>query len=484
MNSEAPRRTTIGPMVLMAMNASVIVGLEGLPDMALYGVPLIFLFLVGAVTFLVPVGLVSSELAVGWPGGGGIYGWVNAAFGRRAAVVAVWCQWMQILVWYPTVLSFGAATIAYIFNPALAENVTFNIVLVLVIFWSVTLLNLRGIRTSSLVATVGLVLGTIVPVLLVILFAAIWLASDQAIAIPEENRGFLPRLEGIRGLALAAGMVTFYSGLEVNAVHGSKVRHPRTTIPFSMIFAATLVLGIYVFGSLGVAFVLPPEEIRESLNVGPMEMFRVFLSKHGLSALSPLLAACLAVGVLGHVSTWVIGPAEAVRKAAENRDLPEILSRTNRNGAPTLILFIQAVVVTAMTLPFMLLKGVSVAFFFLTALSGTVYLIMYMMMFAAGIRLRYSHPHVERHFKVFGGLVGMWIIAGLGIAVSLTALLLSFLPPEKSQIDVGNITTYVSIEIAAFIILVGIGFVLPLPTRRAAAGHDNSETGRPTPREP
>ena len=471
-------------MVLMAMNASVIVGLEGLPDMALYGVPLIFLFLVGAVTFLVPVGLVSSELAVGWPGGGGIYGWVNAAFGRRAAVVAVWCQWMQILVWYPTVLSFGAATIAYIFNPALAENVTFNIVLVLVIFWSVTLLNLRGIRTSSLVATVGLVLGTIVPVLLVILFAAIWLASDQAIAIPEENRGFLPRLEGIRGLALAAGMVTFYSGLEVNAVHGSKVRHPRTTIPFSMIFAATLVLGIYVFGSLGVAFVLPPEEIRESLNVGPMEMFRVFLSKHGLSALSPLLAACLAVGVLGHVSTWVIGPAEAVRKAAENRDLPEILSRTNRNGAPTLILFIQAVVVTAMTLPFMLLKGVSVAFFFLTALSGTVYLIMYMMMFAAGIRLRYSHPHVERHFKVFGGLVGMWIIAGLGIAVSLTALLLSFLPPEKSQIDVGNITTYVSIEIAAFIILVGIGFVLPLPTRRAAAGHDNSETGRPTPREP
>ncbi|MFP6638769.1 MAG: amino acid permease, partial [Myxococcota bacterium] len=404
--------------------------------------------------------------------------------GRRAAVVAVWCQWMQILVWYPTVLSFGAATIAYIFNPALAENVTFNIVLVLVIFWSVTLLNLRGIRTSSLVATVGLVLGTIVPVLLVILFAAIWLASDQAIAIPEENRGFLPRLEGIRGLALAAGMVTFYSGLEVNAVHGSKVRHPRTTIPFSMIFAATLVLGIYVFGSLGVAFVLPPEEIRESLNVGPMEMFRVFLSKHGLSALSPLLAACLAVGVLGHVSTWVIGPAEAVRKAAENRDLPEILSRTNRNGAPTLILFIQAVVVTAMTLPFMLLKGVSVAFFFLTALSGTVYLIMYMMMFAAGIRLRYSHPHVERHFKVFGGLVGMWIIAGLGIAVCLTALLLSFLPPEKSQIDVGNITMYVSIEIAAFIILVGIGLVLPLPTRRAAAGHDDSETGRPTPREP
>ena len=468
-------------MVLMAMNASVIVGLEGLPDMALYGVPLIFLFLFGAVTFLIPVGLVSSELAVGWPGGGGIYGWVDAAFGRRAAVVAVWCQWMQILVWYPTVLSFGAATIAYVFNPALAENAIFNILLVLVIFWSVTLLNLRGIRTSSVVATVGLVLGTLLPVLLVILFAVIWLASDQPIAIPEENRGFFPRLDGIRGLALAAGMVTFYSGLEVNAVHGSRVRNPRKTVPFSMIFAATLVLGIYVFGSLGVAFVLSPEEIRGSLNVGPMEMFRVFLSKHGLSSVSPILAACLAVGVLGHVSTWVIGPAEAVRKAAQNRDLPEVLSRTNRNGAPTLILFIQAVVVTVMTLPFLALKGVSVAFFFLTALSGTVYLIMYMMMFAAGIRLRYSHPHVERHFKVFGGLIGMWFVGGMGIAVSLIALVLSFLPPEKSQIDVGNIATYVSIEVGAFIVLVGIGLVLPLPSRRAAADHTDSEATRPEP---
>ena len=120
-------------MLLVAMNASVIVGLEGLPDMALYGVPLIFLFLIGAVTFLIPVGLISSELAVGWPRGGGIYGWVDSAFGRRSAVVAVWCQWVQILVWYPTALSFGAATFAYIFDPQLAENPTFIMIVVLAI---------------------------------------------------------------------------------------------------------------------------------------------------------------------------------------------------------------------------------------------------------------------------------------------------------------------------------------------------------------
>lgn len=466
MNADGRSRTKLGPVILMAMNVSVIVGLEGMPDMALYGMPLIFLFLVGAITFLVPVGLVSSELAVGWPGGGGVYGWVDAAFGPRAAVLAVWCQWMQVLVWYPTVLSFGAASVAYIFNPSLAEDPVFNIVVVLGIFWSVTLLNLRGIGTSSRIATIGLIFGTILPVLLVVLFAVVWLAGDRPIAIPEENRSFLPNLDGIRGLALAAGMVTFYSGLEVNAVHGADVRNPRSTIPFAMISATILVLVIYIFGSLGVAFVLSPDEIRESLNAGPMEMFRVFLVYHGLASASPILAACVALGVIGHLSTWVIGPTEAIRVAAQHRQLPSILARSNRNGAPIALLFIQAGVVSLMALSFLVLRDVSVAFFILTVLSGTIYLVMYIMMFAAGIRLRYSHPHVERHFSVPGGRIGMWVVAGTGILVSIVGLMLSFLPPESSQLDVGDVTKYVSIEVGAFLCLVLAGLILPFLTRR------------------
>ncbi len=457
---------TLGPMLLVAMNASVIVGLEGLPDMALYGVPLICLFLVGAVTFLIPVGLISSELAVGWPGGGGVYGWVDSAFGRRPAVLAVWCQWVQILVWYPTALSFGAATFAYIFEPKLAENPVFVMVVVLAIFWTVTLMNFRGLKTSGIVATIGLVLGTILPTLLVILFAAIWLINDHPIAIPEENRGFFPKLEGIRGLAIAAGMITFYSGLEVNAVHGSRINRPRKSIPFAMVLSAAIVLAVYIFGSLGIAFILTPEQIRTDLNVGPMEMFRVFLETHGLGMISPILAACVCIGVLGHISTWVIGPTEAIRRAAQRRDLPAIFGKTNQHGVPTPLLLIQAAVVTAMTLPFLFLKDVSTAFLILTALSGTVYLVMYIMMFAAAIRLRYSKPHIERHFEVPGGRIGIWIIGGVGIAISLIALLLSFIPPEVDQVDVGNPYLYVGLVTGIFVVILLIGLLIPMHPER------------------
>ena len=261
-------------------------------------------------------------------------------------------------------------------------------------------------------------------------------------------------------------MITFYSGLEVNAVHGKNVRNPRSSIPFAMICATTMVLAIYIFGSLGIAFMLPPEKIQATLNAGPMEMFNVFLNQHGIGIVAPFLAACVAIGVLGHVSTWVIGPTETIRAAAQNHDLPPVLARTNKNGAPSLLLFIQAGVVTAMSLlAFLLLKDVSTAFFLLTALSGAIYLIMYILMFAAGVRLRYTHPHIERHFRVPGGMFGMWAVASVGIAISALALFLSFLPPEKSQLDVGNITVYLAILIGIFVVLILIGLLIPQPKR-------------------
>jgi len=229
-----------------------------------------------------------------------------------------------------------------------------------------------------------------------------------------------------------------------------------------MVLSAGIVLGIYIFGSLGIAMILAPEEITKSLNVGPMEMFRVFLQAHGLGFISPILAACVCIGVLGHISTWVIGPTEAIRRASKRRDLPEIFGRTNAHGVPAPLLIIQGMVVTAMTLPFLFMKDVSTAFLILTALSGTVYLVMYIMMFATAIKLRYSMPNIERHFEVPGGKIGMWIIASLGIVISMIALVLSFTPPDASQIDIGNPYEYVGLVVGIFVVIVLIGVFIPM----------------------
>ena len=88
--------------------------------MAVYGLACIFLYLVPAIVFLLPTSLVSAELASGW--NGGVYNWVSQGISKPMGFLAVWCQFAMTIFYYPSLLGFVASTLAYVFNPALAEQ--------------------------------------------------------------------------------------------------------------------------------------------------------------------------------------------------------------------------------------------------------------------------------------------------------------------------------------------------------------------------
>ena len=106
---------------VVMINMCIIFSVRGFPLLAEEGLSLVFYLLFSALTFLLPASLICAELASAWPphGPGGVYIWTKQAFGTRFAFLAVWFQWISAVVWFPTVLSFIAATIAYIFDPAL-----------------------------------------------------------------------------------------------------------------------------------------------------------------------------------------------------------------------------------------------------------------------------------------------------------------------------------------------------------------------------
>ncbi len=72
--------------MLAMMNTAVVVGLEGLPEIGGFGLSLIFFYAIFTIIYFLPVGLVSAELGVGWPGEGGVYRWVKEAIGMRDGV--------------------------------------------------------------------------------------------------------------------------------------------------------------------------------------------------------------------------------------------------------------------------------------------------------------------------------------------------------------------------------------------------------------
>src|SRR5207302_410823 len=128
------------------------------------------------VAFLIPISLAISELGTAWPGDGGLYAWVREAFGGRTGFLAVWAEYAQNIVWYPTALSFMAASFAYVIDPDLATNKVFLIVVMLTFFWGITLANLPGVSMSAAIGTVGTIAGSILPAALVVLLGVLFLA--------------------------------------------------------------------------------------------------------------------------------------------------------------------------------------------------------------------------------------------------------------------------------------------------------------------
>src|SRR4029450_14029356 len=89
--------------------------------MAESGWSMLALFAISILVFLVPISMAAAELGTTWPRDGGVYAWVKEAFGGRAGFLAVWCDYSENIAWFPTVLSFIAASLAYALDPALAR---------------------------------------------------------------------------------------------------------------------------------------------------------------------------------------------------------------------------------------------------------------------------------------------------------------------------------------------------------------------------
>jgi amino acid transporter len=112
MKSPVKKHMSVFTLSLMTV-AAVVTSLRGLPMMAKEGLSMIFYILFAVIMFLLPASLVAAELGGAFSEkGGGIYTWVKEAFGSKWGFTAIWLQWIQNVVWYPTTLAFAAGALA------------------------------------------------------------------------------------------------------------------------------------------------------------------------------------------------------------------------------------------------------------------------------------------------------------------------------------------------------------------------------------
>ncbi len=450
MNNSSSQKISVFALVLLITGA--IDSIRNLPGTALFGSALIFFFVFSAIVFLIPVALVSAELSSAWSEEeGGIYSWVKHAFGDGIAFLAIWLQWINTLVWYPTILSFIAGTIAYLIDPELAQNKYYLISVILIIFWSLTIVGLSGLKASARFAGFCAIAGMIIPMGFIILLALIWLIKGNPIAINLSPSHLIPQWHDSQSWVSLTAIMTSFLGMELAAVHVRDVKNPQANFPKAMFFSVLLILFTMIFGSLAIAFVLPKDKI--SLVDGVMRAFDNFLQVYHLPWLLPILVVLLLIGSLGGMINWIISPAKGLLMAAKHDYLPKSLCTLNKHGVASRILLIQAILVTVLCSGFLLFPNVNAIYWLFTDLSTELYIMMYVLMFFAAWRIKGKFPTLNRPFAIPGGKIGYYLVCILGLIGCAITLVVGFIPPEQ-MMDVGGASHFRKVFSLGIIVMI------------------------------
>ena len=450
------KATKLSVATLAIMNVTAVVSLRGLPAEAEYGVSSAFYYLFAAIVFLIPTALVAAELAAMFSDKqGGVFRWVGEAFGKRMGFLAIWLQWVESTIWYPTVLTFGAVSLAFIgmnhaYDMTLASNRLYTLVVVLAIYWLATFISLKGMSWVGKVSKVGGLVGTIIPAGLLVILAIVYLVAGGTSQM-DFHGSFFPDLTNFNNLVLASSIFLFYAGMEMGGIHVKEVDNPSKNYPKAVLVGSLVTVLIFVLGTFSLGIIIPKEDINltQSLLVG-FDRYFAFIKA---SWLSPIIAIALAFGVLAGVLTWVAGPSKGIFAVGRAGYLPPFFQKTNKIGVQRNILLIQGAIVTLLGLLFVVMPSVQSFYQILSQLTVLLYLIMYLLMFAAAIYLRYNMKDLARPFRICSKGNGlMWLIGGLGFLGSLLAFILSFIPP--GQIAVGSNAMWYSVLVIGCIVVV------------------------------
>ena len=231
-----------------------------------------------------------------------------------------------------------------------------------------------------------------------------WLVDGKPSADPARTSATSPRPStGLSSIALVVGTFVAFAGLEVNAVHIKHLKgRPRSYFKAVLSAAAAGLRDVHarldrdLGGRAGRTL---------ELTSGASQAFTVYADGFGIPGLSNVLSGLLVLGAVAASIAWIAGPSRSMWLVGRAGYLPQRFQKVNKNDVQMPILLFQGVIVTILSLVFVVAPNTSAAFAMLQDISIILYMGMYVCMFASAIRLRRSQPDVERPIRI-NGLAG------------------------------------------------------------------------------
>ena len=232
------------------INIIAIDNIRSLSGGSAFGLLIVPIYLLLGVCFFVPVALISAELATGWPKRGGLYVWVKEALGHRWGLWVIFLQWIYNVIWYPTQVMFILTALMYLLGVTIEQPLLY-ITTTSLMFVAITLINIRGMRFSSVFSNAGAVIGTLVPMMVLVCLAVYWLATGHPAAADLSWASLNPSPEVIKNLSGYLTLVMFgLVGIEMSAVHADEVTEPQKAYPKAILWSMGAILVSLILGTL------------------------------------------------------------------------------------------------------------------------------------------------------------------------------------------------------------------------------------------
>ncbi len=458
----------ISLMALVMMNVTIIGSVANDVQQAYYGLSSVTLFIIGALVFFLPTGLVAAELASGWGQRGGIFRWVGEALGPGLAFTCLLILWFQTSINFGMGVASASATIGF-YTPDWdwavnfmnhPENQFFIILAWLAYYWGLTFLSTKGVKTFARLTKYGVIIGTFIPLAFIVIFTVVWLAQGNVSNVTPSPEAFNPFSSGfsLTNLALAAGVFFSFAGIDMNAAHIKQLKQPQKEFPLSIFIAMILTLIIFIAGTVCIAIVTPKQDM--NLVYGLYQTYKIL----GATFNCPwIYVAFVWVGLgasMASLITNMAGPSFMLGQAGRSGFLPKFMQNNNKHGMPSRLMYIQMGFMTIVAFLAFLIPNIEGFVILITQAITILYMMYYVLMFVSFLKLRHDQPNRPRLFKVPGGSVGAYVVAGVGLLACLFGIVLAIIPPAQVAEEVGSPVTYVVVILAIIAVTFGICFAV------------------------
>jgi amino acid transporter len=427
-------KRALGLRDLVLFNLVAVVGLRWLATAAKSGPSALVLWVLAAVFFFVPQGLVVTELSSRFPEEGGIYQWTKRALGEKHGYVCGWCYWVNNVLYYPNLLISTAVIGTYVIgkgDSALASNWTYVLTATLLCLWLAVLLNIVGVGTGKWLQNAGGI-GTYIPGIILIVLGGVSLFGGQPSANPVTHENIVPNFGNLSALNLWASIAFAFAGLELSSTLGGEVRDPRRTLPRSVLIAAPLIALVYILGTGALLRLVPTGDINIVSGFLQATSNGARMISPALWWLAPLSAAAYTVGNIGGVGAWLTGPARVAFTIGLDRYFPPAFGRVHPKWkTPYVAILVQAVLASVFLLISVLGKGTTVekAYLILLDTQLLIYFIPYCYLFISFLLHRRTEAPADV-VRVPGGTLGAQATGISGLLMTLFAMGVAMVPPS------------------------------------------------------